>query len=236
VNAENLVETLSSLLNKLNDTGEEMDESSRSNVVAAEAAAASAAAAAEAVKAAATVAVAVEVAAAVAAAAVATAVEAAAVAAAAVVQPRPPVVYSHYTRPSLVIKFDKDAFKVKDKNGKQKSEAAARMGKSRAVNVIVNTILADYFSPRFTPEQLVLALHEASKHHRVRMLFNRIPAMAVYIRPRLGGPFFAGVYLPQKSVLLPPIETQYVSVQKHVSSYILKTTPVTFVLPLRIVV
>jgi hypothetical protein len=36
--------------------------------------------------------------------------------------------------------------------------------------------------------------------------FNRIPAMAVYIRPRLGGPFFTGVYLPQKSVLSPPIE------------------------------
>jgi hypothetical protein len=33
------------------------------------------------------------------------------------------------------------------------------------------------------------------------------------------------VYLTQKSVLLPPIETQYVSVQKHVSSYILKRSP-----------
>jgi hypothetical protein len=50
------------------------------------------------------------------------------------------------------------------------------------------------------------------------------------------GSFFTGVYLTQKLVLLPPIETQYVSVQKHVSSYILKTTPVTFVSPLRTVV
>jgi hypothetical protein len=31
--------------------------------------------------------------------------------------------------------------------------------------------------------------------------------------------FFTGVYLPQKSVLLPPIERQYKPFQKHVSSY-----------------
>jgi hypothetical protein len=130
------------------------------------------AAAAEAVKAAAAAAAEVVKAAAVAATAVATAVEAAAVIAAAVLQPPPPVVYSRYTRPTLLTKFDKDAFKVNDKNGKQKSEAAARMGKNRAVNVIVNIILGDYFSPRYTPEQLVLALHEASKHPRVRMLFK----------------------------------------------------------------
>ena len=49
--------------------------------------------------------------------------------------------------------------------------------------------------------------------------------MAVYIRPCLGGPFFRGAYLPQKSVLSPPIESQYKPFQKHVSSYILKRSP-----------
>jgi hypothetical protein len=43
------------------------------------------------------------------------------------------------------------------------------------------------------------------------------------------GPFFTGVYLPQKSILLPPIETQYVSVQKHVSSYKVKRSPGCFI-------
>jgi hypothetical protein len=43
------------------------------------------------------------------------------------------------------------------------------------------------------------------------------------------GSFFTGVYLPQKLVLLPPIETQYVSVQKHVSSYQVKRSPGCFV-------
>jgi hypothetical protein len=33
------------------------------------------------------------------------------------------------------------------------------------------------------------------------------------------GSFFIGVYLPQKSVLLPPIESQYKPFQKHVPSY-----------------
>jgi hypothetical protein len=143
-------------LNKLNDTGEEMEESSQSEAVAAEAAAAAAAVAAEAVKAAAAVAAtAVE-----AAAVAATAVEAAAVAAAAVLQPPPPVVYSNYTRPSLIIEFDKDAFKVNDRYGKLKSNEAARMGRSRAVNMFVNTILGEYFSKTHTQKELVLALHE----------------------------------------------------------------------------
>jgi hypothetical protein len=39
------------------------------------------------------------------------------------------------------------------------------------------------------------------------------------------GSFFTGVFLPQKSVLLPLIKTQY----KHVSSYQVKSTPVWFV-------
>jgi hypothetical protein len=46
------------------------------------------------------------------------------------------------------------------------------MGKSRAVNMFVNAILGDYFSLQHIPEQLVLALHEASKHPHVRTLFN----------------------------------------------------------------
>jgi methylphosphotriester-DNA--protein-cysteine methyltransferase len=46
------------------------------------------------------------------------------------------------------------------------------MGKSRAVNMFVDTILGDFFSIRHTPEQLVLALHTASKHPHVRMFFK----------------------------------------------------------------
>jgi hypothetical protein len=45
------------------------------------------------------------------------------------------------------------------------------------------------------------------------------------------GPFFTGVYLPQKSVLSPPIESQYKPFQKHVSSYQVKRTAIWFVLP-----
>jgi hypothetical protein len=52
--------------------------------------------------------------------------------------------------------------------------------------------------------------------------------MAVYIRP-LFGVLFTGVFLPQKSVLSPPIERQYIFVQRHVSFYILKRSPVWFV-------
>jgi hypothetical protein len=43
------------------------------------------------------------------------------------------------------------------------------------------------------------------------------------------GSFFTGVFLPKKSVLLPPIKTQYKPFQKHVSSYQVKSTPVWFV-------
>jgi hypothetical protein len=46
---------------------------------------------------------------------------------------------------------------------------------------------------------------------------------------RKKGSFFTGVYLLQKLVLLPPIETQYVSVQKHVSSYLFKRSESCFV-------
>jgi hypothetical protein len=48
--------------------------------------------------------------------------------------------------------------------------------------------------------------------------FNRIPVTA----PILGTDFrvlFTGMYLPQKSVLSPPIERQYKPFQKHVPSY-----------------
>jgi hypothetical protein len=40
---------------------------------------------------------------------------------------------------------------------------------------------------------------------------------------------FTGVYLPQKSVLLPPIESQNKPFQKHVSSYQVKRSPGCFV-------
>jgi hypothetical protein len=46
------------------------------------------------------------------------------------------------------------------------------MGKCRAVNEFVNTILGDYFSDKYTPKQIVLALCLSSKHPDVRMLFK----------------------------------------------------------------
>jgi hypothetical protein len=52
--------------------------------------------------------------------------------------------------------------------------------------------------------------------------------MAIYIAT-FWGPFFTGVFLPQKSVLSPPIESQYMPFQKHVSFYILKRSPESFV-------
>jgi hypothetical protein len=39
-----------------------------------------------------------------------------------------------------MIELDEDAFKVEAKYGKIRSDAAARMGKCRAVNEFVNTI------------------------------------------------------------------------------------------------
>jgi hypothetical protein len=52
--------------------------------------------------------------------------------------------------------------------------------------------------------------------------------MAVYIRP-LFGVLFTGAFLPQKSALSPPIESERNSVQQHVSFYILKRSPESFV-------
>jgi hypothetical protein len=71
-----------------------------------------------------------------------------------------------------MIELDKDAFKVEDKYGKLRSDAAARMGKCKAVNEFVNTILGETFSVKYTPKQLVLALRDLSKHPDVRMLFK----------------------------------------------------------------
>ena len=79
----------------------------------------------------------------------------------------PPVVYSNRTRPSLNIEFDKDAFKVDDR-----SDYAARKGKNRAVNNLVQTILGEHCSRHYSQQQLVLALHTASKDVRVRSLFK----------------------------------------------------------------
>jgi hypothetical protein len=61
-----------------------------------------------------------------------------------------------------MIESDKDAFKVEEIYGKLRSDAAARMGKCRAVNEFVNTILGKYFSVKYTPKQLLLALRESS--------------------------------------------------------------------------
>jgi hypothetical protein len=116
-------------------------------------------------------------AAAVSVAAVVTATEvsaAAAVAAAELLHPPPPVVYTNFTRPAPfeMIELDEEAFKVEDKYGKIKSDGAARMGKCRAVNMFIKTILGKYFTTQYTPAQLVLALRELSKYPNVRMLFK----------------------------------------------------------------
>jgi hypothetical protein len=71
-----------------------------------------------------------------------------------------------------MVELDLDAFKVVDKNGMLRSDAATRMGKCRAVNEFVNTILGNYFSGKYTPQQLVLALRLSSQHPNVRMLFK----------------------------------------------------------------
>jgi hypothetical protein len=178
VRAENLVETLTALLSKLNDTGVEMDESltvdsatdaaeelsgsiSAAAVAAAEVAAAAVAAAA--------VSATAVLAAAEAAVVLATAA-AAAVTASSLLQPPSPVVYTTRAQPKPfeMVELDKDAFKVLDKYGKPRSDAAA----CRAVNKFVNTILGDYFSDKYMPKQLVLALRLLSKHPDVRMLFK----------------------------------------------------------------
>jgi hypothetical protein len=53
-------------------------------------------------------------------------------------------------------------------------------------------------------------------------MVNRIPVIAPILGQRKRGPFFKGVYLPQKLVLLAPIERQYKPFQKHVPSYQVK--------------
>jgi hypothetical protein len=50
------------------------------------------------------------------------------------------------------------------------------------------------------------------------MTINSFQAIVPYMGQEKGV-LFKGVYLPQISVLSPPIERQYLSVQKHVSSY-----------------
>jgi hypothetical protein len=132
VRSENLVETLTILLGKLNETGVAMDESLEVDLAtqSAETAAASAAAVS------ATAVLLAAGAAAVSAAAVVTA--ATAVTAAELLHPPPPLVYTNFTRPAPfeTIELDEDAFKVEAKYGKIRSDAAARMGKCRAVKRI----------------------------------------------------------------------------------------------------
>jgi hypothetical protein len=71
-----------------------------------------------------------------------------------------------------MIELDEDAFKVEEKFGNLRSDAAARMGKCRAVHEFVNTISGDSFSVKYTPKQLVLVLRESSKHPAVQLLFK----------------------------------------------------------------
>jgi hypothetical protein len=100
---------------------------------------------------------------------------AAPVTAAELLHPPSPVVYTNFTRPApfeMIEYDDEDAFKVAAKFGKIRSDAAARMGKCRAVNESANTILGKYFSVKYTPKQLVLALRKSSKHPDVQMLFK----------------------------------------------------------------
>jgi hypothetical protein len=68
--------------------------------------------------------------------------------------------------------------KLKKKYGKIRSDAAARMGKCRAVNEFVGTILGDSFSVQYMPKQQVLVLHEPSKHPNVQMLFYSFHAIS----------------------------------------------------------
>jgi hypothetical protein len=184
VRSENLVEKMIFLLNKLNECGVATDTDAAEG--AAVSAAAASVAAVSATVSAATVLAAVSaaavsaaisaaaVSAAVSAATVASAEVSAAAAAAAVLQPPPPVLYTAKTRPppSQLIEFDENTFHVLDRYGNQRSDAAARMGKSRAVNMLVKTILGYYFSDQHTHKQLVVALRTASKHHKVQMLFK----------------------------------------------------------------
>jgi hypothetical protein len=57
-----------------------------------------------------------------------------------------------------------------------------------------------------------------------RALVNSFQAIVPYMGQKKGV-LFTGVYLPQKSVLEPPIERQYKPFQKHVSSYQVKRSP-----------
>jgi hypothetical protein len=57
-------------------------------------------------------------------------------------------------------------------------------------------------------------------HDGIRVLLvNSFQAIVPYMGQEKGVLFFTGVYLPQKLVLSPPIESQYKPFQKHVSSY-----------------
>jgi hypothetical protein len=58
--------------------------------------------------------------------------------------------------------------------------------------------------------------------------FNRSQANGSYMSHEKGV-LFTGVYLPQKSAVSLPIETQYLSVQKQVSSYQVILCPGSFV-------
>jgi hypothetical protein len=69
---------------------------------------------------------------------------------------------------------------------------------------------------------------EISSTVRSNYFFKSFQAKVPYMGPEKGS-FFMGVYLPQKSVLSPPIDSQYKPFQKHVSSYQVKRSPGCFV-------
>ena len=83
------------------------------------------------------------------------------------------VQYTSKTRPadSQLIPLNEDAFKF-DKQGKERAPRSAHQRKYTAINYIVNTLTNEKFQKQYTPEQIVLALHEASKRPQLRIVLK----------------------------------------------------------------
>ena len=83
------------------------------------------------------------------------------------------VQYTSKTRPadSQLIPLNEDAFKF-DKQGKERVPRSAQQRKYTAINYIVNTLTNEKFQKQYTPEQIVLALHEASKRPQLRIVLK----------------------------------------------------------------
>jgi hypothetical protein len=74
-------------------------------------------------------------------------------------------------------------------------------------------------SERYQPEEEKKEEESEDEYNGGRpSQFNSFQAMVPYMGAKKES-FFTGVFCPQKSVLLPPIKTQYKPFQKHVSSY-----------------